>query len=221
MPAQRTDLLMNRIAHYPMDNGALDISGYENHGQVNGAILTIDRSGIASQAYSLDGENDYINCGAGIEGISSQVTVSCWIRTSETTGSGHILSKYDFESDAGFILGFQDGKAMWAGRNGSDQYIRLTSGAGIGDGQWHQLIGIIEGNSWSIFVDGILENQIELSNRRTSLGNSQALIIGMHYQNNNTDRQHYKGDIDEVIIYNRALNACEIEMLYTGNRGVR
>lgn len=219
--AQHVDLLWDRIAHYPMDSGAHDISGFDNHGLVSGAVLSPDRKGRAGQAYYFDGEDDYINCGTGIEAITSSLSASCWIKTDGTKVSSHILSKYNSDSDAGFILGLQDGRLMLAGRNSSDQYIRLTSRSRIDDDRWHHVMGIIDGNFWSLYVDGILENQLELHNRRTIMQNTEALILGKYIQGNNGDHMHYKGFLDEVIIYKRALNECEIEVLYTGDRGVR
>ncbi len=217
LDAQYVDLLRDRIAHYPFINDATDISGYENHGWVNGATLTMDRNGEDGQAYSFDGLNDYILGGALTETIYSTVSVSCWINTSEAQDYTHIVSKYEFSADAGFILGTQDGLVLWAGRVGSGLYIRLTSESRVDDGQWHHLIGMIDNGTWSIYIDGVLENQTDIGYRRTNLNCNVPLTIGMYNRGDNGDHRHFSGMIDEVILYRRPLNDCEIEVLIGEN----
>lgn len=215
--AQYVDLLWERVAHYPFANDASDISSYENHGLVNGANLTTDRNGKIGQAYSFDGLNDYILGGTLAETISSSVTVSCWIKTSGVQSYSHIVSKYDYAVDAGFILGIQNGLALWAGRVGSGLYIRLTSRSRIDDGQWHHLLGMIYGSTWSVYIDGALENQTEIEYRRTSLDCNMPVTIGMYNVGDDGNHRHFSGKIDEVILYGRPLNDCEIEVLFGEN----
>ncbi len=217
LDAQYVDLLRERIAHYPFINDASDISEYENHGLVNGASLAMDRYGKPDQVYSFDGLNDYILGGTLEKTISSSVSVSCWIKTSGVQDYSHIVSKYNYTSDAGFILGTQDGLALWAGRVGSDLYIRLTSRSRIDDDKWHHLLGIINGSTWSIYIDGTLENQTDIGYRRTNLDCNMPLTIGMYNIGDNGDHRHFLGLIDEVILYRRPLNDCEIEVLFSEN----
>lgn len=216
LDAQYVDLLWDRIAHYPFIHDAVDISGFENHGAVVGATLTADRMGNPYEAYYFDGVDDHIHCGNDIEPIHSAVAVSCWIRTDDTESYSHIISKYDFSADGGFTLGTQGGIVIWAGRIGSGQYIRMTSKSRVDDDHWHHVIAMIDGSTWSFYLDGVLENQIETGYNKTDIHCTTPLTIGMYYNGDNGDHRHYKGFVDEVLIYKRALNACEIEVLFTG-----
>jgi len=213
MYAQYVDLLWERLAHYPFHEDARDISGFDNHGIVKGAILTEDYLGGAGAAYYFDGQDDYILCGNNFESLDSAITVSCWIKTDVAGGNSHIVSKYDFVSDAGVILGTQDGFAKWAGRMGSGQFIRVTSATRINDNRWHNLTGIVEGGTWLLYVDGILENQVQTGAAQTTLSTAAPLSIGYYFKGDEGDYQFFKGSIDNVIIYGRALNACELDFL--------
>lgn len=219
LDAQYMDLLWERIAHYPLNNDATDISVYENHGRVYGASLATDRHGTDGQAYSFDGLNDYILCGTYMGTLSSQVSVSCWIKTDGSGDYSHIVSKYDYSADGGFILGVQDGLAIWAGRVGSGKYIRISSRSRIDDNQWHHLIGIINNSNWWLYIDGVLENHTNIEYRRTNLDCSAPLTIGMFYGGDQGNLHPFSGSVDEVILYRRPLNDCEIEFLFTGNNG--
>ena len=214
--AQYVDLLWDRIAHYPIIEGADDISGYNNHGLVSGAMLTSDRWGNADHAYCFDGIDDRILCGNNLEPLTSSVTVASWIKTGSSNEYSHIISKYDYTSDGGFILGIEDGLVKWSGRIGSGQFIGMTSASRIDDDQWHHVMGVIDGTTWSVYVDGILEKQIETSYLRTDLQCSEPLSVGMYHRGDGGDHRYFKGNIDGIIIYKRALNACEIEVLFSG-----
>ena len=48
------------VGWWPFNGNAQDESGNGNHGTVNGATLTSDRSGNLNKAFSLDGINSFI-----------------------------------------------------------------------------------------------------------------------------------------------------------------
>jgi hypothetical protein len=214
--AQYVDLLWDRIAHYPIIEGADDISGYNNHGLVSGANLADDRWGNADHAYYFDGIDDRIFCGYNLEPLTSSLTVACWIRIDDSNRYSHIISKYDFTSDGGFILGIEDGLVRWSGRIGSGQFISMTSATRIDNDQWHHIMGVIDGPTWSVYVDGILDMQIETGYLHTNLQCSEPLTVGMYHRGDGGDHRYFKGTIDGILIYKRVLNACEIEGLYSG-----
>jgi hypothetical protein len=213
---QYLDLLWERFAHYPFSGDARDISGFDNHGLVNGALLSEDHMGEGGSAYYFDGLDDYINCGSNLEFLSSTVTVSCWIKTEADMENSHIVSKYDFSSDAGFILGTQEGLAKWAGRNGTGQFIRITSGTKIDDNKWHSLIGVVDGDTWTLYVDGVRENQVESGSESVGLSTTVPLTIGNNFLGDDGDHRYFEGSVDDVIIYGRAMNECELHILSTG-----
>lgn len=220
LDAQYMDLLWERYAHYPFtsETGGLtnDLSVYENHGSVFGATQSEDHRGGAGYSYYFDGEDDHIDCGNGIPAFSTAVTVSCWIKSSVTTGSSHIVSKYDFASDGGFILATENGLVRWAVRDGSGQFIKMTSLSRIDDGQWHCLVGMVDGENWSLYVDGNLEGQIVTGHTVTDLSTTAPLTIGYYFKGDNGDHQYFQGMIDQVLIHGRALNECELGIIFTG-----
>ena len=214
---QYVDLLWDRIAHYPMAGDAGDISGNQNHGLVSGARLVQDRHGNADHAYFFDGVDDHIFCGYGLEPLNSAISVSCWIRFSEPSGYSHILSRYDYTNDAGFILGVQDGLLKWSGRVGSGQFITMNSITPLNDDQWHHVVVVIDDNIWRIYVDGILENQVNSGFEETLLHCREPLTLGFYFRGDGGDHRYFRGYMDNVILYKRPLNECEIRFLFEGD----
>jgi len=214
--AQYVDLLWERLAHYPFSNGAEDISGNGNHGVVQGAVASEDFRVGDGNSYYFDGVDDHIDCGNTLPVPLTAVSVSCWIRTDQGEGDAHVVSKVDVASSGGFILGTQDGKVKWAGFDGSGQFLKLVSLSRIDDDRWHCLVGMVEGNSWSLHVDGTLENQVITGQGVTALTTSAPLTIGRNFTGNDGSHQCFRGLIDEVLIHGRALNDCELEVINTG-----
>jgi hypothetical protein len=211
--AQLVDLLRDRLAHYPFTNAAHDISGRGNHGTIYGASASEDYQGSDGRAYYFDGVDDYIDCGNGMTTITTAVSVSCWIKTDTATDNCHLVSKYDPDSDGGFILGTQNGVVKWAGRSGTGQFIRITSDTRIDDDQWHFLLGMVEDDAWSLYVDGNLENRVETGLTGTGLASHAPMCIGCYCGGINGNTEHFKGSVDNVIVHGRTLNDCEIEFL--------
>jgi hypothetical protein len=214
--AQYVDLLWERLAHYPFSNGAEDISGQGNNGIVHEAVPAENYREETGYSYYFDGVNDYIDCGNGLSAPLTTVSVCCWIRTDQGYGETHLISKVDIASGAGFILGTQEGKVKWAGFDGSGQFNKLISASRIDDNRWHCLVGMVEGDTWSLYVDGTMENHVITDHGVTALTTSTPLTIGCYFMGNNGDHQYFRGTIDEVMIQGRALNECELEVVHTG-----
>jgi hypothetical protein len=213
---QYVDLLLARIAHYPFTQDARDISGYDNHGLAVGAVLTADTPDGTGYACAFDGLDDRIYCGEGMPAISSVLTVACWVRTEDGEGLSHVVSKYDPESGGGFVLGLQEGVARWTGKTGKGTYVRITSSSRIDDNRWHLLIGMVDGRYWTLYVDGIAENHADTGPGTNDLSGSAPLTLGYYHHGDEGDHRFYKGILDNVLIYGRVLNDCELETLYDG-----
>ncbi len=74
------------VGWWPFNGNANDESGNGNQGTVNGATLTVDRFGIANQAYGFDGVNDFIQCGQ--LQLNLNASFSVWIAPMESLNIG-------------------------------------------------------------------------------------------------------------------------------------
>ncbi|MBL7755219.1 MAG: LamG domain-containing protein, partial [Chitinophagaceae bacterium] len=70
------------IAHYPFTGNANNAIG-TNHGTVNGATLTTDRTGVANSAYHFDGVDDLITAAIPTS-ATSNVTMAAWVKLNGT-----------------------------------------------------------------------------------------------------------------------------------------
>ncbi len=217
------------VAHWRLDEisglTAADAIG-TNHGTLRNMSGTEWIAGKYNNALDLDGLNDYVEM-VGYTGItgSQNRTVSAWIKS--TTG-GVILSwgdngtygrvRWVFKAGGSDVAGGET--YSWSKRVGVD----LNWGAAIGttnvlDGDWHHVAAVMDNSSlptgvlWDIkiYVDGQLETYSVLDRTEQAMNTvgTENVEIGDWINGH-----HFNGIIDEVAIWDIALDASEIANIY-------
>ncbi|MBF9143937.1 gliding motility-associated C-terminal domain-containing protein [Microvirga sp. SRT04] len=158
---------------------------------------------------SFNGFSSYINCGTNNRGVTNQVTVEAWIKTTSSAYQW-IVGKYynSLLEEKGYHLAILGGNAYFNGRIGIGQY--MSSGAStarIDDGKWHHLAGVCNFSTWQIYVDGVLENSAAFPASQSDLTTSTSLVIGCYDVQSG---QYFNGDLDEVRVWRTARTATEI-----------
>lgn len=199
------------IAYYPFDGNADDLGDSAFHGTVSGATLCSDRSGNEGKAYRFDGGNDYIDCGK-IDVPGSCISISAWIRTTQET-EGWIVAQFDGEQPyPGYGLQVFGGKAgFWNGRDFLREDLVGAPGVVI-DSKWHHLACIQDETSTRLYVDGVMAGEQKSAPDMASKNNT--MKIGRNAWHSVA---FFKGEIDEVRLYNRALSSEEVLRLYDGS----
>lgn len=89
--------------------------------------------------------------------------------------------------------------------------VSAQSNFNIKDGVWHHVVGIVDRSKSEalIYIDGILKNSMPFS---ASAYNDSNLIIGAWSKTASVE--NFNGTLDDVRIYNRALDANEVKSLY-------
>jgi hypothetical protein len=231
------DLQSGLVAYYPFDGNAADESGNGNDGTVHGAALTDDRFGNADRAFVFDGQGDYIDCGNGNSlRISGAMTICAWIRIDAFSGGNQgIVAKWigavpSNERSYGLVVENQghchdqkashtiggafssDGSCV---AGGSDACSLTCGDEQLPAGVWRFVAVTYDpGVSIRLYVDGELAGSAFAPDVVPSLfDNTANLLIGVQYSLQDAG-MHFDGAIDDVRIYDRALDGCEIEVLY-------
>ena len=207
------------VGWWPFNGNANDESGNSNNGTVNGATLTTDRFGNANKAYSFDGVDDYISATPSLPIGSEPRSVSSWFKTVTSeiptsqypniqcvTGWGNpFVGEVIFPQ---FILA-PTGRGYFESGSGGNQLFSQNS---VNDGQWHNITTTYNGpgSRVKLYIDGLLQDSSAFVNLATA--NSFFGIGNVAWAN-----VPYKGEIDEVGVWNRALSDCEIQQLYNAS----
>lgn len=83
------NLTQGLVLHLPCNGNAMDISGNNNHGTVNGATLVADRKGNANSAYQFGGFNNpnfiKVNNSTSLQ-FSTTFTFATWVKINNKNG---------------------------------------------------------------------------------------------------------------------------------------
>ncbi len=217
-PCTKTDLpatLQNGLVGYwPFCGNANDASGNGNNGTVNGATLTTDRFGVANKAYSFDG-NGLQNITTNYTGILGQNerSISLWFQYNTVEGC---LLSYGFTAIGGrmnLYLYPSTGGSYATIDNSNSQLAYLPF---LPTGSWNHLVITYApsfGNntsSFKMYVNGVLCGSTFVNYNGTQPFNTQAgqtVRFG-------PDQPDQIGKMDDIAIWNRALNTSEIQQLY-------
>lgn len=211
---EKNVLTAGLVGHWTFEEGTgtstLDSSVSGNNGTITGATWV---DGIKGKCLSYDGD-DYVNMGDPANGSldfgTSSFSFGCWVNGTYTTAFDGIIYK-------GATSGPSPGYVLYCNASG----YRFSIGNGIltyassnktGYNIWQHLFLVADRNlnNMKMYVNGSLysENTITLWQTGSSTSNNISLQIGRYSSG------YYKGRIDNVRIYNRALSEAEIQTLY-------
>ncbi|MBN1672653.1 MAG: lamin tail domain-containing protein [Kiritimatiellae bacterium] len=184
-----------------------DSSGRGNNGTVYGASWT---SGKMGGALSFDGANDYVQVpNSSSLGLNTYGTLSVWVLMpdADLEGGCAILAKQSGWHQPGFVFNtYPYANDFWLYSGGGSG---KAFDANLKNGCWHHLAAVMNGSTAALYVDGV--NKTTSSAYGPLTASSVALRIGGHTYSGSDE--YFKGKIDHVRIYNRALSSAEIAEL--------
>ena len=156
----------------------------------------------------FDGTDDYIDMDNNLDLNPSGFTVSAWVkRDAANFGKVSIVSK----RDAAFIQGYDlrllnNNRIEIIWKNDSNQ--SLISNSVIPYDEWHHVSAIYNGTEISIYIDGVLD---KAEGKTPPVSSNESFHIGAAGQN--TPTQYFRGNIDEVRIWNVALSENQLRFI--------
>ena len=219
------------VAWYPFTGNAIDSSGSGNNGIVSGATLTTDRFGKKNCAYNFNGLSDNILIGnfSNWDMYKSNFTLSIWFETNDTihTREQMLIGKdsacYGEKGEFRFEINEWGGSSPYnnisfdgTGLTGNSnfRYFPLSNKK-----VWvHTTITKLNNISY-IYVNGKLVSTY--SNYTTPLNGAINFncYIGARLAmplcaTNSKLANFFWGKLDDIRIYNRALDSLEVKALY-------
>ncbi len=192
------------IAYYPFTHGsAADSSGNGNNGIMHGVSPTTDRFGKDSSAFYFDGNSAYIDCGKDTSlNAKYGLTITGWIYLPENH-SAPVVSK----------SGLSSGYSVYIENNQLEMSLDQTivDSTSVPIKQWVFFAVTFLPGREEFYINGdFAKKQVMPFTKLDS--SSYRLYIGFSDFESNI-RKHFKGKIDNIRIYNRALASYEIEEL--------
>jgi uncharacterized repeat protein (TIGR01451 family) len=215
------------LAWWPFNGNTNDESGNGNNLVNNGCSPVNDRFGNPNSAYFLDGLNNSMSRSTHTLTVGSQArTLSLWINTgvfaNATTVFGSLFEYGQPQTNSKFSLLLFNGQNNTLGNHFSAQGNDFTFNNIIRDSVWQHIVLVYEpgpvggaGSTVKIYMNGNQHQIGTISQLNTLMG---ALIIGGNIPNSTIQSSRYRGRIDDIGFWGRALSSCEIQSLYTMGR---
>jgi hypothetical protein len=202
------------VAWYPFNGNANDESGNNQNTLGENATLASDRFNNPNSAYYFDGSAFFQNTSINLTS-NPGITISTWFKVTDFNEAqgGHLCMFYS-EPRAFQVFITNQGITfrVW----NYDLVFDLSSNL-FTENEWHNVIitsNFI--NETKIYLDGELRSQ--LPNGVPVPQNNSYFTIGKHsfFQ---PPAGAYKGYLDDIAIYARALNSAEIQQLLNSSSG--
>jgi gliding motility-associated-like protein len=219
----QVNLTQGLVAYYPFNGNANDASGNGNHGIVrNGATPTADRFGAANSAYHFDGIDDFIQVPNSPTLNQSQTMTVVAYFYPEQNGTQTIVGKIDYTQPSGtqfqFAMDYAPQPGILYGVNPSNNgcigagtnAAYVSTGGSVALNQWYCAIATFDNGVMKFYVNGTLIQTTNSGFTTLNACTNATIQIGSWWSG---DPQRFKGKIDDVRIYNRALGQQEIVAL--------
>lgn len=211
------------IGYYPFSGNANDYSTGSNNGTVNGATLTADRFGSPNSAYYFNGTSSFIDFTKAPFTADVNFSISVWIKR-DTLSIGHHfpavgigfngLAGNTHELNVGIIStnGDEDLTINVPG------YYALRADTNVTDHQWMHLVvtkqasGLIA-STVNFYLNGVKVYKTLVTGSSTNIFPLiNKMVIGKQQGTGGLSFAH--GAIDDIRIYDRAIDAKEVDILY-------
>ena len=203
------------VGYWTLDDGS-GMMAMDSSGNINGKLVNSPKWGAGRMGYSLefDGDNDYVDLGLIESGhpmqLASGGTLVAWVKLREGDRWQRILDKSSSHSGfAGYALVadpvdrsiqiFVDGTSY----KSTNEAFELN--------RWTHVVAVITATDFEIFIDGV-KAAGAFQQGIATLPPDVATTMRMGTWNHAKKRE-FNGFIDDLRIYNRALNPDEIRTI--------
>lgn len=227
----------NMLAYWPFDESegatSFDDAIADRNGTCDGpgGFCPVAATGKLNNAFTFDGADDEVDVSnASIFSWSNTDSFSyeAWVKIPNgelCTGNKVVVARRG-GSNVSTWLGCGKGetdagtanRAVFSVRDSDNIKFDVTGTTAINDGAWHHLVGVRDAAAKEIriYVDGTLNGTTSSAEFTGNFSSTQPLTIGYTTA---SPFYYFKGEIDELAVYNRALTPGEIQAHYYGGAG--
>jgi hypothetical protein len=215
------------ISWWPAEDNANDAVG-ANDGSLSGSAGYA--AGEDGQAFNIPGSGSYVQvpCSSSLN-VSNGLTIEFWLQPDATnamnTIQGLVTSDfYGLEISSGFQSRIGVNFFLSTDSGNSWPMISEVNGGGavVSAGDWHHIAGTYDGSALQLYVDGqpygyALSHTGNISPMASGSFLALGSEAGRLFCGGCCAGRDFNGLLDEVTIYNRALDASEIEDIYNAD----
>jgi len=213
-PSSYNNLNKGLVAYYPFNGNANDESGNGYHATNIGGTFVAGLRQQNSGSLHFDGASAYAQSSiSNLPPQNSPRTLSLWIKSElrpDLLANEHIVGYGSFPPTEGFGVGIYAGSG---GRLFGYCSFNDIPADKYADSGWVHFVHVYDGLESRIYADGLLVGSLRQQLR--TQGND-AFTLGARQATDSANQivNFYRGSLDDVRLYNRALSSAEIALMY-------
>lgn len=210
-----SDINAGLVAYYPFDGNAYDASGNGLHGIPTSSVVFTadDRYGRPNKAILINNNNSYIRIPRNTSLDLQNHTISAWCIYQDnipTTMAGGGIFTNGIINDHYSLVAWNEFIRSFINYPGSIHNAHKYDTNILQDNQFHHLVVTYDSSKRTIWIDGQQKSSMNFS-ETINYSSREDCYIGMNFPGGH---DWFPGVIDELRIYNRALNETEIQQLF-------
>lgn len=181
-------------------------------------IFTTSAQGQNQAALDFDGVDDAVvlTGGAQLVANANALSISCWAKLSDNANNsprGLIGVRDDISADF-YIVQLSTTEIEARFRNSNDQFFTIVHDGGFQIGTWEHFALTYDGAIMRLYIGGVQVDTLEASGQcGSSSGDFHIGYSEWHPSFGSPDRFELLGQLDEVGMWNRALDTDEIQCI--------
>jgi hypothetical protein len=199
------------IHFYPLDGTGEDVAGDNDATLEGGATFAPGKNG---QAVATNGVGQFVDTGAQLLDTNANYSATAWVKLNKADGGFQTVVSQDGDRDSAFFLQYSGQDQRFAMSFPGQRALAPTKPT---PGQWYHLTGVRDAakGELRLYVDGALvATKSACTLDATSTGKT---VIGRgKFGGNPVD--YLDGAVDQVHLFDRALDATEVKALYDSGR---
>jgi hypothetical protein len=196
------------FAYYPMNGDVMDKSGNNRDATMKGVDPIVDARGVANSAYYFNAGSDIIRVANTSDwNFRDAITLSFWVRLNNVNEETFILSHGSWE-ERWKISVTPDRRLRWTIKT-TEGTKDLDNSFALENDVFYHFVAVYSGKTMELYHMGVLDTFIPHGGLISTT--NKAITFG---RKDDAEEQYFlRGTLDEVRVYNAALNPSEIELL--------
>ena len=185
---------------------AADASGFNKTGTVTGTATWI--SAVRNNGFQFNGSTKIQ--ATGLLNTPRNVSVAAWANlTAVDTSGSEVVSLGDYLS-----IRLDEGGVTKAYMYDGTAWRSVVVNKSFVDTGWHHFAAVFDddNNTFKLYVDGVLAASVANTSSISYAGLGTDTVVGRH--GNSSTNYDFTGIIDEVRVYNYAISATDVALLY-------
>ncbi|MFD0862449.1 choice-of-anchor D domain-containing protein [Sungkyunkwania multivorans] len=195
---------------FTTSNGSLEEAYYDFDG-TKYVAFGVAHEVKADRHLTFDGINDYTRIGNKVE-LAGAFSAMAWVNTSgsnSTSSNKTIVAKKNASVGYSFYLQ-NDNRIAFEWTDSSNAVQKIVSNTALNNNVWRHAAVTYDGTETKLFIDGVLDNTLALN---APAATTAEFSIGANYISKNSTADHFTGNIDEVILWSRAITVDELRFI--------